>query len=311
MTHGKFVALVGLCLSSVVVPLSGAKAWGPDGHNLIAESAFNHLSPALQARFKAIMAADISVPSVDVQHHPIICRGDTIEHIANWADCVRYSPNPTYSGTAPYHFVDIELCSTPPTDPCPNGQCGVGALQHYIAVVRDANSTPRQRAEALAFIVHIVGDLHQPLHAIDNGDRGGNRVVVHLQPQVIPGASGQIKFHALWDTPLVHAAYPAPADALAQVDALAAQNATLWQQGYTISSLTTQADVAAKQWVQEAHKIAVRAYGQLGHPPGCHQGSADGGAIGVPYVSQFAPIVKTQIAMAAVHLRDVLTATLS
>jgi hypothetical protein len=54
---------------------------------------------------------------------------------------------------------------------CPNGQCVIAQTEHFLSVLRDASADPAKRAETLKFVIHFVGDLHQPLHDEDNGDK--------------------------------------------------------------------------------------------------------------------------------------------
>lgn len=63
---------------------------------------------------------------------------------------------------------------------CPRGDCVVAAIERFEVVLRDRSAPPRERLEALKFIVHLVADVHQPLHCADDGDRGGNDIRVSL-----------------------------------------------------------------------------------------------------------------------------------
>ena len=57
---------------------------------------------------------------------------------------------------------------------CPNGECVIGKIEQFLAVLREPKADRAARAEALKYVVHFIGDLHQPLHDEDDGDKGGN-----------------------------------------------------------------------------------------------------------------------------------------
>jgi hypothetical protein len=274
--------------------------------------AFARLSPAVLARIRAIRATDISVSydHMDSRTHQLRhenCRADTVEQLANWADCVRYSPDAAYNGTAPYHFDDIPWCGPPPPRAayCANDACGSAALQHYVAQLRDPNASARDRAIALAFVIHIVGDLQQPLHTIDNHDGGGNNVSITVAPDIIPGNRRFANLHSLWDGGIVAAAFPPSAQADNVVAALAARNARSYRHGAASEDASH-----AQRWVQEAHAIAVQAYDRLPTRPQCNPPGANGGTITAAYVSRFTGPVRRQLARGAVRLADVLSAAL-
>jgi len=277
-------------------------AWGPEGHDVIATVAFARLSPAVRARVQAIMQTDISVSYVDAQtHRPVTCKGDTIKALANWADCVRYSPDTVYSHTRAYHFDDVPFCGDPPKPVyCKDDSCGSAALGRYLGVLRDPAAAPRDRAEALAFVVHIVGDLHQPLHTIDNGDSGGNSIHVTLARGAIAGNRQPKNFHSFWDGNMVAAAVGTSEPA-----AVSAVQARLTTRGRAWA-----ADVDPDSWVRNAHAIALDGYRRLSPAPACNAHNVNGGQISAAYVRHFAPKVKDQLGQAAARLAAVLSAAL-
>jgi hypothetical protein len=104
--------------------------------------------------------------------------GASIEFVSDWAGDYRHERHET----APWHKVNTPLSalSIDMARDCPKGACVVVKTEQFIAVLRDSSATPAARAEALKFVVHFVGDLHQPLHDADNNDRGGNERPVIL-----------------------------------------------------------------------------------------------------------------------------------
>ena len=291
---------------------SSANAWGAEGHSIIARVAFSRLSPAVIARIAAIRLSDITISydHLDSRSHEMrheTCLADTLEHLASWADCVRYSPDPTYGTTAPYHFDDIPWCGPIPAkaDYCANENCGSAALQHYVAQLQDPHTAARDRAVALAFVIHIVGDLHQPLHTIDNRDAGGNGITISVAPGTIPGTRTYANFHSLWDGGMLAAAL-APGERADDVIASLATRDAATYRGPETPGRGSPVDT----WVLESHSIAVDAYNSLPSRPQCGQHPANGGTITAAYVSRFTQPVRTQLARAAVRLGDILTAAL-
>src|SRR5262249_30474310 len=130
--------------------LSGqVRAWGPEGHAIVAEIAEARLTDAAKTQIAQLLAADDS----GAQH---------IDQIASWPDAIRQAR----PETGPWHFVDIPLDAAKydASRNCDQGNCVVQAIQKFVGVLRDRNQDKAARLEALKFIVHFVGDIHQPLH---------------------------------------------------------------------------------------------------------------------------------------------------
>lgn len=144
----------------VHTPLS---AWGVAGHQAVAALAEERLTPAARAAVSDLL------------------NGASMASVALWADEVR---NTTHRDTYNWHFVDIPSSADGygaerDCKPAPRGDCVVNALDRLERDLSNRELSHDQRREALMFIIHFVGDLHPPLHAIDNiGDLGGNRVQV-------------------------------------------------------------------------------------------------------------------------------------
>jgi S1/P1 Nuclease len=178
----------GIALAAVCLPC--AFAWGPQGHRTVGAIADRLLTPAARAQVAELLAADLDrfgSPSGRT----------TLESVAVWADELRG----TSADEPRWHYDDVPICGSAPRERyCPAGQCNSAQLERLTALVADRRAGPRERNEALKWIVHLVGDIHQPLHAADNGDLGGNRV-----PVALAGAHsrGRLTLHGAWDTELV------------------------------------------------------------------------------------------------------------
>lgn len=161
----------------VLLPAPPAMAWSAFGHRLVALLAYDQLSPTARSQVDALLALE---PGAD------------IATIAPWPDEIR--KNPGYEHTGPFHYVNFPAgsCQYAAARDCPGGACISAALPRYQAVLGDPGNPAQERLEALKFVVHLAGDVHQPMHAGNRDDRGGN------QFQVRVGKEGT-NLHAVWD----------------------------------------------------------------------------------------------------------------
>jgi hypothetical protein len=161
--------LAALLLSWHPVP---ATAWGGLGHRLIARLAAERLSPPVRAEVDTLLG------------------GLTLREVAVWADSIR----PTRPETGPYHYINVPVDSafTDWRRYCPPAGCILEALERYRALLVDRSQPRAVRSEALRWVVHLVGDLHQPLHVGERGDRGGNDVPVLWE-------GFRTNLHSVWD----------------------------------------------------------------------------------------------------------------
>lgn len=259
-----------------------ALAWGPEGHDLVARIAESQLTPAVRARVLEILGP-----------------GKTMESVSSWADQVRNSRR----DTGPWHYVDIPI-DKPHLDmarDCAKGDCVLAKIEQFRAVLKDPAATPDQKREALMFVIHFVGDMHQPLHCSDNQDRGGNSVRV-----VFANRPGNL--HSLWDGGLLQgmgteeALYPT-------LRREAEKHRKSWAKG------------SVDNWAEQAHKTAQKTvYGKLpkaaagvpaesfaggGQPP-----AAPPVTITAAYEHKADPVIAQQIEKAGVRLAFLLNSTL-
>jgi hypothetical protein len=142
-------------------------AWGGEGHQIVALIAEDRLTPEAKAGMHELLGEDVSISDAE---------------IANWADQIRRERR----NTAPWHYVDIPT-TQPSYDATRDGNDGdnvIDAIDRFEKVLADKSKPKAERAEALKFVVHFVGDVHQPLHCADrDGDRGGNKRLVFFLNQ--------------------------------------------------------------------------------------------------------------------------------
>ena len=173
-----------------------------------------------------------------------IMRTDSLASIANRMDEAR-STKEGWSMRR-WHFVTMKACGEAQPS-CKNGNCATGRIEWARDELRTA--APEDALNALEVLVHLVGDLHQPLHAADNSDFGGNGVTVTNRTCLEFGASrpSACRLHTYWDTNLVKAA----SRGLDERDAAAAWSTEL-------GPLPTSDPVNAEDWAMESNGLARR-----------------------------------------------------
>jgi hypothetical protein len=172
---------VSLVLVMVAVPAlpRDVEAWGCLGHIIVAQIAADQLTDQARAAVGDLLA------------------GRSLAQVSCWADEVR----PARPETRRWHYADIPRLAVtydPKRDcaPTPEGDCIIAAIVRSLSTLKHGTRPREERAEALRFLVHLLGDLHQPLHCADDHDRGGNEVTVTF-------LDGSDNLHGVWDTGLV------------------------------------------------------------------------------------------------------------
>ncbi len=164
-----------------------ALAWGQEGHSVIAEIAQRRLSPEAAAEVEAILG-----------------KGHSLASVSSWADDQRTAHPDTYN----WHFVDIPIAdntydAATECKPDPKGDCAIAALDRLKRQLRCGDTAAR--LDALRFAVHLVGDIHQPLHTVAE-QRGGNDIPVKVTFKgtvCTKNCDVDTNFHAVWDSTLI------------------------------------------------------------------------------------------------------------
>lgn len=174
----KFKSLA-LASSLAMIITPAADAWGPIGHRVTGELAEQYLTPKAK---KAIA---------------LILGNETLAEASTWADEMRSHPSEFWKKTAsPWHYVTVPQGKTYSEVGAPQQGDAVTALSKFSATLKDKKSTREEKQLALRFIVHIIGDLHQPLHAGNGTDRGGNNVKVKF-------FWNETNLHRVWDKEMI------------------------------------------------------------------------------------------------------------
>lgn len=272
---------IGIAASTVLLTRP-VFAWSGDAHQLVANLAYERLTPAARSEVDRLIATQ----SANVQG----CMIENFARASTWPDCVRRRSG--YTQTAPQHFVNIPITGHATVQGhCPDARCITEAIRRHERTLANRRAPDRERLEALAFVAHLIADVHQPLHVSNNCDRGGNAI-----PVVMPsGATPDL--HEAWDDHLARNAMRG--QGRRAILALVTQNAARWSGG----------DVDA--WALEGNQIARRfAYGTLPVRMTCGQMPQTPLTISNASVQQSAPIIREQWVRAVVRLSARLNAVL-
>lgn len=175
-----------LACALALLAAPSALAWGALGHHIVARLAEAQLTPRAWAEAQRLLAVR------GAKH---------LSQVANWADDLRDVDPDLFERTQRMHFVNFRSpdCIYHPPLECARGECAVAAIAKYSAILADRSNSDARRAEALAFVVHFVADVHQPLHAGYRDDAGGNDFQVRWNGQ-------GTNLHRVWDSLLLDSA---------------------------------------------------------------------------------------------------------
>ncbi len=237
MTQSNRVILRLIATGALLLPgWNCARPWGPEGHSIVAQIAQRQLEQGARDKLRELIGSV------------------TLSSIASCADQVR-SEEPrgvclkvveeSKPESKEWHFIDIPIrfADLDMSRDCPDGNCVVPKIKEFARILRESRDAG-ERKEALMFLVHFVGDIHQPLHCADNNDRGGNETRVTFFGQ-------SKKLHGIWDSTI-----------LDNIDDERLVN-TL-QRSITPQKKAEWEGKTVEQWADESHDQAVTvAYGKL------------------------------------------------
>jgi hypothetical protein len=255
----------------LTITVSPSFAWGPEGHRVIADIARSHLTPAARQDVRELQG------------------NDDLAAGANWADEVK-SDRPETGG---WHFVDIPMNAGGfseardcyhPSDKHANTRldrhnCVVDRIKMFTQTLADLKASSSDRIEALKFLVHFVGDIHQPLHAIGEA-RGGNDIHV-IEFGSAQCGSRPCNLHFVWDIGLMeHSARRE------------SEYAQFLERVIEREGLSSRADRGSEAWANESFQLAKKFW------------VSNGGVVDETYYRRSIPIVDKQLALAGVRLRS-------
>jgi hypothetical protein len=284
--------LIALAIAASVLAPASCAAWGDLGHRVTALIAYRHLTAPARSALDALLASD----------------GDTLTapdfaSRATWADKYRNA----HRETAAWHFVDIEI-DHPDLDEACFGypklgdatlaslgtpqDCIVNKIDEFIAELGNSATPAPERLLALKFLIHLVGDLHQPLHAADHHDRGGNCVAL-AAPH---GEAANL--HAYWDLDVVDALGTLPELIAEMLDGrLSSRERSAWSRG------------TARSWAVESFEIGRRDAYALALLPTCQ--SAGSVMLSAEYEARAQKDAATQLLKAGIRMAALLNEALA
>ena len=172
---------------------SPAGAYWEYGHQTVARIAWANIRPATRTRILALLRQQALLGTPE-------CKAGTIEDASVWADCIKGIRNPDgtrkFAATEAWHYQDVNICQPfELVTPCKDGNCVSAQIVRDAKILKDRRAPAAERVRALAFLIHFVGDLHQPLHAGEKGDKGGNDVKADYGID----SARRLNLHSIWD----------------------------------------------------------------------------------------------------------------
>jgi hypothetical protein len=244
----------------LILPLS-LRAWGVEGHRVVGRIAESHLTDKARKQLAQLLGTE------------------RLPLVTTWADEARYSPD--FSFTAPWHFINTPLglpfdqyTTTVTAMTQPNAY---QALQQNLKDLKDPAKTTEHKVTALKFVIHIVGDVHQPMHVSRAEDKGGNAINVKFEGK-------DTNLHSLWDSGLINYEGMTYMELATLLDHPGKEQVKQWQ-----------AD-AVPVWLFESYTISQRLYAETALAP----------ELDYKYVPAHLPTVEQRLLQAGIRLAGVL-----
>ena len=273
-----------------------AYGWWETGHRTVARLAALHLTPAARTRIAGILNVPDTPEAV----------ADALAVASTWADETKAETK-----TGAWHYIDLALQDDKSDIParCQDDNC-VTARLHIFAVQLSspAAGSGTSQLDALRYLVHFVGDIHQPLHAISDADLGGN--CEHIDPPIDTANN----LHAVWDGAIVNAVNPSDRELAADLE----RNL----QSFSPQLRTDLALGNQDDWAWESHKLAIGdVYQKLAiptepviFPHGCHEAPLAVSNLTLhlttSYIDDMKPVVRQQLTKAGLRLAAMLNRAL-
>lgn len=247
-------------ITLILLAFSGnALGFGQNGHRVVAQLAENHLTPAARRAVDEIL------------------RGESMAMVSTWPDEMRSSPEPFWLKGVGYtwHFINTDkLQSYEQSVKNPKGDV-YEAINRFIGVLNDPAVGTYDRRFALRWLIHLVGDVHQPLHVGHATDLGGNQVKVKW-------FGAETNLHTVWDTKIIESQNLSYSEFTTALDT------------NDLALIRTYQGAAVIDWVNESADIRDEIY-NIGE-----------GEFSYPYLFQHLPIIKSRLLKAGIRLAGVL-----
>ena len=242
-------------LALLLTAPTAAFAWGPHGHRIVGRIAANHLTDEAARAVTCLLGPE------------------SLAQVSTWPDEIRSGPD--WKKADSWHFISIDDGETlETTERNPAGDV-LEAMLRFEIVLRDPQAAPEAKREALKFLVHFVGDVHQPLHVGRRADLGGNRVEVLW-------FAAPSNLHSVWDSQIIENEKLSYSEFAEFIDHPTLEELKAWQG-------SVYAD-----WIRESKELRERVY-QIGD-----------GKLGYGYAYQNIPVIKRRLLQAGIRLAGLL-----
>jgi hypothetical protein len=240
-----------------------AFAWGQNGHRITAQIAYQHLTPTAK---KAVAA---------------LIDDENFVELSTWPDHIRSDPE--WDHAEPWHFMSVDddaaiSSLTPPLE----GNI-LSKLEDFERTLRNSSPSKKDKRDALAFYIHLVGDIHQPLHVGRKEDAGGNRFQVMWFDE-------ETNLHKLWDENLIESAGLSYTEFATLLDNVPAKNIDSWQK----SSYLT--------WANESQALRPQVYNFDEQRPGYFVNIVSAPNLSWKYRHDTLPLVRQRLQQAGIRL---------
>ena len=201
----KRIVILACALATSFCVAPSARSWGCKGHQTVALIAEKHLTPEARQFVERLLAENPIDPKL--KRYCGNVTNDLLVDASTWPDDVRSERH-----NGPWHYIDIPRGKHKGSleEYCGADGCVTRAIEDQRAILKDKSADPVKRAEAIRYLFHFVGDMHQPLHVINNGDNGGNCIAVkYLHHEPLPNPLHPERedyspnLHQIWDTEII------------------------------------------------------------------------------------------------------------
>jgi S1/P1 Nuclease len=217
-----------------------AHAWGSEGH-----------------RVTGLVASELLTPKTRLKLNQLIEGSGSPEGLADmtlFMDINRKELSEKVPGSEKWHYDNQPVCKTLTFDQyCPKGECASAKIPELFRKLKDTSTPKEDRAQALRFLVHMIGDIHQPLHAADDSDLGAN-----LKFVLIPESDQGRRLHGVWDTDIVKRALRGSneSDYAKELVKKYREQITKWQSAYINESTNKNTNNSVRDWMNESHSLS-------------------------------------------------------
>ena len=257
-------------------------AWGEKGHRITGLVAQSLLTPLARERLKDLVG------------------DEDLATIALYMDRNRASLEERIPGSRKWHYDNLPVCDADTRSPaqlCSDGNCASARLREYTRALSDPHASMDKRRFAVYVLVHLIGDIHQPLHAGDHEDAGGNDIKV-----AIPGSNTpRLNLHGAWDVELIERLYGGQDEqaVAAQLIARYGKQFSAWDRGST------------QDWLRESNQLArALAYGSLPGFACAAPTPAEPVTLSPDYLAAASGVIPEQLARAGARIARVLNRAL-